>query len=896
MQNENDPDKPFYRLSAEDTADLLNTGESGLTEQEVKKRRKQTGLNRLAEKKEKSLFQLFVSQLNNPVIYLLVAAAAISFIFSDIPEGIAIIVVILLNTLIGFWMEYQARGSMKALKKIDKLKTRVIRNGELTEIDAEYLVPGDVINLEAGNLVPADARILSASEFTVDESPMTGESVPVEKSAGTLDKEAGVADRTNMVFKGTAITGGKAQAAVTATGMNTEIGNISRMVSEAGEEEIPLNKKLEKLAHRLIWVTLGMAVLFLVFGWLAGKEIYLLLQTSIAWTVAAIPEGLPIVASIALARGMLRLAKHNVIVKKLAAVETLGETTMIFTDKTGTLTENKLTLSMIMLSDKEGPQEVDIKWEGGRPRISGKYENNAGLDHIFNISVLCNDANIEDSDKPAGDPLEIALLQFAEKHNKEKYQDVKNWERINEDPFDSETKIMGTVYKKGGQLYIAGKGAAAPMLSRCSHYLIDSNKKPVDDEFRARWIEMDNAMSAKGLRVIAMAYKEVPEDESDSLSTEEDFVRDMTFTGLTGFIDPARSEIAEAVETCHHAGIKVVMVTGDHPETSLNIARQVKLVDEDTDLVIHGKELSEEMDGAGEHNSDFTASRIFARVDPGQKLKIIERFKKDGEITGMTGDGVNDAPALKKADIGIAMGKRGTQVAQEVADMVLKDDAFPSIVKAIEQGRIIFGNIRKFITYQLSYHLSEIIIIAAISFSLFYLPLLPLQLLFLNLLSDVFPALALGVGKGNPAVMERPPKDPDEPIITGKNWLTIFIYGIIIAVYVTGAYIFSYYVMELSEEICNNVAFFSLAFAQLLHVTDMRDPDEGVFINQVTRNKYIWFALGFCIVALMIAYMVPLLHNVLSFQQLTATTWLIIGITGILPVVTIQILKEVFRM
>jgi len=848
----------------------LNTSGDGLSCDEVDRRRKKYGRNRLKEQGKKSLFSIFLSQVNNPVIYLLLAAMTVSFIFSDIPEAIAIIIVILLNTLIGFWMEYRAQASLDALKKMDPLTTHVIREGEEEETNAEELVPGDLIHLEAGDLVPADARIVTVSELSVDESPLTGESLPVDKQADPLDESTQVADRTNMLFKGTAVTTGRTQAVVTATGMETEIGNISRMVGEAGEDEIPLNKKLGLLARRLIWVICGLAVLFFIFGWIAGKEIYLLLQTAIAWTVAAIPEGLPIVATISLARGMLRLAERNVVVRNLSSVETLGETTMILTDKTGTITKNQLTVESLVLVSQA--KEEDSKAEAYR--------------HFYQIAVLCNDAG-RDNGNFQGDPLDVALLDYGYEQDEEKYEQLRDLKRINEDPFDSDSMMMGTIHEMEDSCYISAKGATQAILEICTHYFDGQKKKTVDDGFREQWIRKDRDLSSRGLKVIGFAFREEPHDARDDWKEKESFLEEMTFVGIAGFIDPVREDIADSLELCHHSGIKIVMVTGDHPETAMNIAREVNLVQDGKAGLLHGKDMK---DGV-----NLSEARVFARVDPSQKLDIVDYFQQQGEIVGMTGDGVNDAPALKKADIGIAMGRRGTQVARDVSDMVLKDDAFPSIIKAVEQGRIIFENIKKFIIYQLSYHFAEIVIIAAISFTMFHLPLLPLQLLFLNLLSDVFPALALGVGKGSHHIMEKDPKDPEEPIITKHNWLVMGLYGVVISVYVIAAYVYAYHGMGLSPEACNNIAFFSLAFGQLLHVLDMREADEHVFINQVTRNKYIWMALGFCIVVLLIGYFVPVLSNALSFIELSPRAWGLILAATLLPLVTNQTIKIIWK-
>jgi Ca2+-transporting ATPase len=878
-----------HAVNTDEIFSKLESAEDGLTEKQVSERLEKYGSNSIREKKQKSLFRLFLDQVNNPVIYLLLGAVIISFIFGDIPEAIAIIVVIILNTAIGFWMEYQARTSVDALKKLNRLKTKVVRGNKTTETDATEIVPGDIIKLEAGDVVPADARIISFSELNVDESPLTGESLPVEKNSDTIDKETELAERNNMLYKGTAITRGKVTAVITATGAATEIGKISAMTQEESKDDIPINKKLGKLSHNLIWATVGLASVFFVVGWLAGKEVYLMLQTSIAWTVAAIPEGLPIVASIALARGMLRLARKNVIVKRLAAVETLGETTVIFTDKTGTLTENRLTLETIEFPGQKTEAKKLLE-KGDKNKKSDEFSGeNESLQHILNVALFCNDASEKEKGKVTGDPLDVSLFEYFKKYAPSQSEKLLETERINEDPFDSDDKFMGTIHLKDDQLYISGKGAVEAILSRCDTYFEDGEKKGINDDFKKNWLKRNEELSGKGLKVIAFAYKTAKQNERDSLENEEDFVHKMIFLGIVSFIDPAKENVNHAIEKCKNAGIKIIMVTGDHPGTAKNIAEKVEISDADEIKVLKGAEIKDS-------NKDIYSANLFARVDPKQKYDIVERFKKEGEITAMTGDGVNDAPALKKADIGIAMGKRGTQIAQDVADMILKDDSFSSIVDAIEQGRIIFGNIRKFIMYQLSYHLAEILIIAGISFSLFYLPLLPLQLLFLNLLSDVFPALALGLGKGDETIMQQKPKNPDEPIINKRNWITMGIYGVIIAVFTTSAYLLILYQFNESKEIANTVAFFSLALSQLIHVFNMREPAEKLFNNQILKNKYIWMALGFCIAVLISSYFIPVFKNVLSFESLKTVYWFLIFGTSAITLIVIQTVKSIFRL
>lgn len=854
-----------YSAGADEVLETLKAKGSGLSSREAAARRKQYGPNTLKKEKPKSLLRILLEQINNPVIYLLTAAAAVAFIFKDAAEGAAIVVVILLNTAIGFWMEVQARKSMRALRAMDKITATVLRNGRREEIDAERLVPGDIIIAEAGDLVPADARIIKAYEFRVDESPLTGESMPVTKSTEAVPSDAPLGDRRCMLYKGTSVTGGNGTAVVTGTGMQTELGEISELVSEAEQQTVPLNRKLRKLTRSLIWFIAVLAAAFFIAGWLAGKDWYILLQTSIAWTIAAIPEGLPIVASIALARGMLRLARQHVIVKRLESVETLGEITAVCTDKTGTLTENRLAVRKLVLPGRGFELPVD-----GDFQIGGieSYREDPRLVHIFTVSRLCNNAVITETGHEDGDPLEISLLHFTAGVDQDRDRKLGETERISEDPFDSESKFMGTVHRlNDGSEYMSAKGSAEAILARTDYIETEEGVREITKEEKDGWLSVNERLSGEGLRVLAYSYRK--EEDLIIGRQDQDFVGSMVFVGLAGFMDPPREEIPSAMEVCRRAGIRPVMVTGDHPATARAVAEEV---------------------GLG------TDANIFSRVDPKEKLDIVRQLQESGEIVAMTGDGVNDAPALKRADIGIAMGKRGTQVARETADMVLTDDSFPSILTAVRQGRIIFANIRKFIMYQLSYHLAEIILIAAVSFTLFRLPILPLQLLFLNLLSDVFPALALGVGKGPEDVMERPPKDPEEPIMTRENWIFTGIGGAVIASCVIGIYFIAHFALGLPESMCNSVAFFSLAIAQLLHVFDMRDNSEPVLNNQVTRNGYVWGALALCAAVLGAAYAIPAVRGVLSFQLLDLKGWLLVLASAASTVLILQAVKGIKKL
>lgn len=896
--------KNAYNISSDELSAKLSVDlRKGLSDQEAKSRLEKFGKNKLKEQKKRGIWQILLSQILNPVIYLLTAASILAFVFGDIPEGIAIVIVLLINTIIGFWMEFKAEKSMDALKKMDIIQCRVLRDEEEKTIDAEEIVPGDILLVDSGDLVPADARIFHTTELAVDESPLTGESIPVNKTTDVLEEGKSIGERTNMLYKGTAVTNGFGKAIVFATGMDTELGNISELVGEEDKDQIPLHKKLNKLTQNLIWVTLGLAFSFALFGVLAGKDLYQLAQTSIAWTIAAIPEGLPIVASIALARGMIKLARKNVIVKKLQAVETMGETTVIFTDKTGTLTHNKLSVRSMFFPKDERIDFDESKTEKSEHKINKAGEQSENFNHFLKISVLANDASLQEKNNNSqndhensgdGDPLDIALLQYAKSYDSNLYREHQQLERKRHDPFDSDDMVMGAVYASQQEYYVAGKGAAHAITKRSSSILIQGKEEVFNEEDKKYWMEKNDKLANEGLRVLAFGYKKTKDLPPDN--EEAEFLEDLIFIGLVGFLDPPRKEVIEAINTCKEAGIRAVMVTGDHPGTAKKVGEQIDLFDNNEkqkSLTLSGKELQEALEN--NENEKLINTLIFSRVSPSQKLSLIEHFKQKGEITAMTGDGVNDAPALKKANIGIAMGKRGTQLAQEVADMVLKDDAFGSIINAIKHGRIIFGNIRKFIIYQLSYHLSEILIIGLISFTLFTLPLLPLQLLFLNLLSDVFPALALGIGEGDPGVMKKPPKRPDEPILTKKNWLQIGLYGLILMVSISGGYYYAHYVWQASVEVTNNIAFFSLALAQLLHVFNMRETEEPVLLNQVTRNKYVWMALAFCLSALFAAYFIPDIAEVLSFEKLELQVWVLIVVCSILPTFIIQTLKFLFK-
>ncbi|MDO9184785.1 MAG: calcium-translocating P-type ATPase, PMCA-type [Bacteroidia bacterium] len=849
---------------------LQSDGTTGLSASEAQKRFKEYGANKIEAKKGKNVWLIFLSQFKSPIVWLLAFAAGLSFYFGEWLDGIAILAVILINALIGFYMEYQAERSMNELKKLSAVPAKVLRDKKLEEINAEDIVPGDVIYIEAGDMVPADGRIFNATQMQIDESALTGESVPVEKQIKKIKADTTLAERNNMLYKGTYSTKGNGYMVVTDTGMDTELGKIAQMVQSAEQAATPLEKKLEDFSKKLIWITVGLVVVIFVAGLLNGQKLLEMLETSIALAVAAIPEGLPIVATMALAQGMMKMAKYNVIVKKLSAVETLGGTNVICTDKTGTLTQNKIEVNKIV-TPADNAEAVEI---------------------INRIAVLCNTAELQNSNgnvKEIGDPLETGLLKFALKSNFNIQDCRSKFPKIKEEPFSSETKIMATLHQTANDLTIYAKGASEELLKRCDRVVEKEGITELNAEKREHWMQKAEELANSGLRVIAGAYK--PNAPKEGNMTEN-----LVFVGLFGMIDPPREEVFAAIEECKSAGINVIMITGDHPATAKNIALKLGIADNNNIKAMVGKEMGDYEHLTEQEKSNWLDTKIFARVSPKQKLDLVAVLQERKYIVGMTGDGVNDAPALKKADIGIAMGLRGTQVSQEVADMVLKDDSFSSIVIAIKQGRIIFDNIRKFVIFLLSCNLSELIVIATASVFNLHFQLFALQILFINLITDVLPALALGVTEGSADIMQRPPRNMNEPIIDRKRWISIFFYSFIIGAVSVGAVFISHFTVHKTElwnpELCNNILFFTLIFSQLLHVLNMGSNKSSFFKSEVFRNKYVWGAIALSVVILLGMYAIEPVRKVLSLYEMSASDWLISVGASVVSLIIIQVGKK----
>ncbi len=862
--------------------------ETGLSNSEAEKRIKEFGLNRYQVQKQKSIWIMILQQFKSPIVYLLLAGAAVSVYFQDYIEAIAIVVVIFVNALIGFLMELQARNSMNALREMDVVHSKVIRDGKTQEIPSEKLTPGDVVVLEAGDVVPGDGRLIELNQLQCDESSLTGESLPAEKNTEKLPKEAALGDRHNMVFKGTSVMNGNAKVVITGIAQNTELGTITALVESAKDTTTPLDKKLNTLSKRLIWLTLILTVLFAVSGIIQGKKWVLILKTSIALAVAAFPEGLPIVSTVALAYGMLLMAKRNAIVKKLSAVETLGSTTVILTDKTGTLTENKIYVNTFSFPEENRKVSIDnttLKFADGE--IEKSKEN---FEKLKLIGALCNDASLKTSEekkKALGDPIEIALLQLANASGSTAEALQEQHERIAEIPFNSVAKIMGTLHKSPAGNFVAAKGSVEHLVKHCNKIQSGATIKELGEAERTSILSESEKMAAQGLRVLAFAYREQAEIKQDN------FLNELVYVGMIGFLDPPRLDIKDAVASCRKAGIKIVMITGDHPMTALNIAKQTGLVDEAEQKVIIGKELPDANSLTDEWRKKILGTAVFARTTPKQKLDIADVFQKAGNIVAMTGDGVNDAPALKKADVGIAMGLRGTPVAKETASIVLKDDSFTSIAAAVSDGRAIFRNIQKFVIYLVSCNLSEIFIVTTLGFVAPASILPPLQILFLNMVTDVFPALALGLGKGDKSIMEEPPKDPKAPIISNKNWIEVILYAIAITLSVIIALIYCKQTINANSQVLNNVAFITLAFAQLFHVFNMASFHSNLFLNEVTKNKFVWIAILICSGLMILVYSLPQMRLVLRLVELPIQVWIVSLVASLIPLLAVQIYKVI---
>ena len=877
-------ERPFWSLATDEVLRELSVDpDRGLDAREVQRRQQTWGRNQLEATQRRHFVSILSAQFRSIVVGLLLVAGALAFLFSDFAEGAAILAVVFVNALIGFITELRAVRSMEALRQFARVDCVLLRDGLAAHAAAAELVPGDIVLLDAGDLVPADIRLIDAAKLTADESTLTGESLPVHKQTDAIEQETAMLDRINTVYKGTSITRGSGTGVVVGTGTNTELGKIFERVSEAKAQQTPLEKRLNSLGSRLVWVIIGVSIVIAVTGILSGRDVFLSIEVAIALSVAAIPEGLAIVATIALARGVWRMAKRNALITKLSAVETLGATSVILTDKTGTLTENRMAVSTVLL---EG---FDIEVDGAQETAAASFRvgeeilapgNFAVLDELLVLGTLCSNASLsavtDGDNKGVGDPTELALLVASSGRGLWRKDLLENAPEVHEDPFDPDSKRMATVHRRGSGFLTAIKGAPESVIPCCTSVRSVDGPIPLEGSGREGWLDRANQLGSRGLRTLAIACKETE-------GTETDLYDELVLIGVVGLEDPAREGVDRAIKRCQQAGISVVMVTGDHAATAENIAAQIGVIEgeQGPDGLLSGAEVDELL--AGDHEEKLLGARVFSRVTPEQKLHLIDLYQRNGHVVAMTGDGVNDAPALKKADIGVAMGLRGTAVAKEAAVMILQDDDFNTIVAAVAHGRAIFENIRKFVVYLLSCNTSEVLIVGLATIAGAPLPLLPLQILFLNLVTDVFPALALGVGEGSQSLMQNKPRPAGERILTRAHWVKIGLHGLVIAAVVLGAMAVSIYCLDFDSRRAVSVAFCTLAFAQMWHVFNMRGEIRRVFVNEITRNIWVWAALVICLALVLSAIYVPALGSVLALSDPGIAGWLVIVPASLVP-------------
>ena len=893
----------WFNKDIKEIEQKLNTNiQTGLTKNQVEEKKNEYGLNELKATEKKSLLYKFIQQFKDFSIIVLIIAAIVSGVVGmvegeGITDTIVILIVVLVNAIIGVAQESKAEKSLEALQQLSDHAAKVIRNGNMQVIPAKELVPGDVLIIETGDFIPADLRIIEAVNLKSQESSLTGESVPVEKNHNKIDDEnIGLADRTNMLFSSSLITYGRGKAVVVETGMNTEVGKIANMLNAEEDEETPLQVKLNKLGKTLGIVALVICIVIFLIGIAQGKETLSMFMTAVSLAVAAIPEGLAAVSTIVLAIGVQKMVKKNAIVKKLPAVETLGSSTVICSDKTGTLTQNKMTVEKIFWNRKlQDLNEIQL-------------ENDGELEKLVYASMLCNDTKISDNNKLNGDPTETALVDMGLKLQIDK--DIfEKFPRIDEIPFDSERKLMTTVHKYNEKYIVFTKGGVDELLLRCNSYIEYGNIKTNLEEYKKEIHENNEAMAKEALRVLAMAYKEL--DHKPSKEEVQNIEKDLIYIGMVGMIDPPREEAKLAVEKCKTAGIKTVMITGDHKITAIAIAKKLGILEDESEALT-GAELENISDEELEKN--IRKYSVYARVSPEHKVKIVRAWQKNGEIVAMTGDGVNDSPALKRANIGCAMGITGTDVAKEAADLILTDDNFATVVSAVEEGRRIYDNILKVIQFLLSSNIGEIVVLflATLGTSLFakwfgiadiaHLEiLLPIHILWINLVTDSLPALALAFDPANSDIMNRKPLKPTTGVFTKGMTFRIIYQGVMIGLLTLIAFIIGLKTTtipiegltldETKIEIGQAMAFIVLSFAELVHVFNVRNNQKSIFKTSVTNNNKLLLAVGVSSILVLAILLVPTLRKIFSIPVLPRNNIIEVVLLVIAPIIIVEIFK-----
>ncbi|MGQ0663342.1 MAG: calcium-translocating P-type ATPase, PMCA-type [Pseudomonadota bacterium] len=838
----------WHALSFEETAEHLNASPNlGLSHEEAARRLSIHGRNEIREEGRRSVWKILLGQFTDFMIILLILAAAISGIVGEPEDAIVILAIVVLNALIGFIQEYRAERALQALRKLAAIRAKVIRDGHITTILAPELVPGDVVLLEAGSGVPADLRLMEVIQLKIEEAALTGESQPVEKSTASLsDRESPLGDRINMAYTGTIVTYGRGRGIAVSTGMRSELGKIATLLAATEEPKTPLQRRLAKFGKQLALAAIGICILVFIGGVARGESILLMFLTAVALAVAAVPEALPAVVTISLALGAQRMVGKNVLIRRLPAVETLGSVTYVCSDKTGTLTENKMRAEAYFING------------GILDEVSETVVQQPSCRLLFSALALNNDANTDKDGRVIGDPTEAALYGAARLAGYDKTALERDMPRIAELPFDSERKCMTTLHRGHTGVVAFTKGAPERVIERCAMCLTDAGLGRIDVR---SLIHQADQMASQGLRVLAVAHREWPDLPAD-LSPH--FVeRDLVFIGLVGLIDPPRPEVAAAVAECKSAGVTPIMITGDHPLTARAIASRVNIIN-DGGLVVTGRQLAQMTgDSLAEQVNDIG---VYARVDPEQKIRIVQALQDKGEFVAMTGDGVNDAPALKRADIGVAMGNIGTDVAREASHMVLLDDNFASIVAAVREGRRIYDNIRRFVRYALAGNTGEIVTIAVAPFLGLPLPLLPIHILWVNLVTDGLPGLALAVEPAEKGIMQRPPRHPRESIFSRGLGIQVVWVGLLIG----GLSIFTQvWAMGNGSENWQTMVFTTLTFAQLFQVMAIRSDRESLFQQGLGSNLPLLGTVVLTTALQLVVIYSPFLNDLLKTRPLS---------------------------
>ncbi len=874
-----------HAVEAADTLRALGVDlRRGLTNEEAAKRRARHGMNVLQSIRPRPAWRILLDQFRSLIVGLLGLAAVVAWATGDAVEAAAILVVLVLNAFVGFATEWQAGRALDALRRQARTQARVRRDGREIILDAADLVPGDIIVLNAGDRVPADARIIEAASLRVEESALTGESATVGKAVIPVASEALLAERHSMVYLGTTIVAGHAVAVVTATGAQTELGRIGRLVAEVPDESTPLERRLAELGRRLVYIVLAIAAVVIVAGWLRGDNLWMMVKVGVSLAVAAVPEGLPAVTTLILALGVLRLARERAIVRRLPAVETLGSTTIICTDKTGTLTENRMTVREYRLA---GGQILEL--DGSRPLL----EDNPLLSRALRVGVLCNEAVLDpqapDAARAVGDPTEIALLVAANGLGMDVAAERARYSPLDQRPFDAATKRMITVHRgPDGMRLVALKGAPAAVLELCDNYAESSAAgRRLDREARQRLLAVNEEMADRALRVLALAEKRLDhadEARGSAAIPDAEILSGYTFLGYVGMMDPPRAEAAGAIRQAREAGIRVVMLTGDQIRTARAIARELRLSGGAEPYALHARDLAQ---ASPDRIAELARTTdVFARVSPEDKLNIVAALQQGGEIVAVTGDGVNDAPALKRADIGVAMGQRGTEAAKEAADVVLADDNFATIVRAVEGGRTIYANIVKFVHLMFTHNLGEVITIFLAIVAGWPLPLLPLQILWINLVTDVFPALALAVEPSAPDVMRRRPRSPRATLLSRQfllliAWQGTLLGGIALAVYYWALHVYG------AGPHARTLALLALVGVQLGHMFNCRSRRHSAFTG-LFRNPFVWLATAAVIGLQLLALYLKPLARVLDTVVPTFTDWMVVAACMVAPIIVVE--------